>query len=79
MHSILTQIFHTYNLKSRREYYCRNPKTVKYGIKTITYLASKIWSLVPEAIKIRKMLDAFKSKIRQWEPFCPCGSCQTYL
>ena len=45
----------------------------------MTYLAPKIWSLVPEAIKIRKILDAFKSKIRQWEPYCPCRSCQTYL
>ena len=36
----------------------------------MSYLAPKIWSLVPTAIKSSKSLDAFKSKIRQWEPDC---------
>ena len=60
MSSISTQIFH--------ELYSRNPKIVKYGTGTISYLAPKIWSLVPNAIKSSKSLDVFKSKIRQWEP-----------
>ena len=55
-----------YNRRSRSGLYCRNPKTVKYGTETISYLAPKIWSLVPDAIKIRKSLDTFKSGIRQW-------------
>ena len=32
----------------------------------ISYLAHKIWSLVPEVTKNSKSIDAFKSKIRQW-------------
>ena len=40
-----------YSLRSSNELYCRNPKTVKYGTETISYLAPKIWSLVPEIIK----------------------------
>ena len=55
-----------YNLRSRSEFYCRNPKTVKYGTETISYLAPKIWSLAPNAIKSSKSLDVFKSEIRQW-------------
>ena len=45
--------------------YSRNPKTVKYGTETISYLAPKIWSLVPNAIKRSQSLDVFKFKIRQ--------------
>ena len=71
--SIMKNVFHfntniPYNLRSRSELYSRNPKTVKYGTETISYLAPKIWSLVPNAIKSSKSLDVFKSKIRQWEP-----------
>ena len=75
--SILKNVFYfntniQYNLRSRSELYTRNPKTVKYGTKAISYLAPKIWSLGPNAIKSSKSLDAFKSKIRQWEPDSPC-------
>ena len=69
----------SYNLRSRNEIYSRNPKAVKYGTETISYLAPKIWSLVPNAIKSSKSLDVFKSKIRQWEPDCPCQLCKNYL
>ena len=82
--SIMKNVFHfntniPYNLRSRSELYSRNPKTVKYGTETISYLAPKIWSLVPNAIKSSKSLDVFKSKIRQWEPDCPCRLCKNYL
>ena len=53
-----------YSLRSRNELCCRNPKTVKYGTETISYLAPKIWFLVPEIIKSSKT-DIFKSKIRK--------------
>ena len=68
-----------YNPTSRSELHCRNTKTIKYGTKTISYLAPKIWCLVPEIIKSSKSLDAFKSKIRQWKPDYPCRLCKTYL
>ena len=31
-----------HSLRSRNELYCRNPKTVKYGTETISYLAAKV-------------------------------------
>ena len=82
--SIMKDVFHfntniPYNLRSRSKLYSRNPKTVKYGTGTISYLAPKIRSLVPNAIKSSKSLDVFKSKIRQWEPDCPCRLCKNYL
>ena len=63
--SIVKNVFHLninipYNLRSRSELYSRNPNTVKYGIETISYVAPKIWSWVPIAIKS----SAFKSKVR---------------
>ena len=82
--SIMKNVFHfntniPYNLRSRSELYSRNPKTVKYGTETISYLAPKIWYLLPNAKKSSKSLDVLKSKIRQWEPNCPCRLCKNYL
>ena len=82
--SIMKNVFHLntnipYNLRSRSELYSRNPKIIKYGTETISYLAPKIWSLVPNAMKSSKPLDIFKSKIRQWEADCHCRLCKNYL
>ena len=82
--SLMKNVFHfntniSYNLRSRNELYSRNPKTVNNGTETISYLAPKIWSLVSNAIRSSKSLDVFKSKIRQWEPNCPCQLCKNYM
>ena len=34
-----------YDLRMRNELYARNPKTVRYGTETISFLSPKIWSL----------------------------------
>ena len=82
--SIMKNVFHLktnipYNLRSRSELYCGNPRIVKYWIDTISYLAPKIWYLVPNAIKSSKSLDFLKSKIIQLEPDCPCRLCKHYF
>ena len=46
-HGLSPSIFHLntnilYNLRSRSELYCRNPKIVKDGTETISYLARTI-------------------------------------
>ena len=76
--SIMKNICHLnanipHNLRSRCELYRRNPKTVKYGTETISYLAPKIWSLVPNGIEVSKSSDVFKYKIKQWKPDSPCS------
>ena len=68
--TIMTNVFQLntnfpYNLRSRNELYCRNPKIGKYGAETISYLASKIWYLDLKIITSRKSLNDFESKIRQ--------------
>ena len=77
MSSILTQIFHT-TLAHAVNFIVEIQK-LKYETETIFYLAPKIWSLLPNVIKSSKSLDVFKSKIRQWEPDCPCRLCKNYL
>ena len=40
-----------YNLKTRQELYSGNPKTVRYGTETISFLAPKISAMVTQNIK----------------------------
>ena len=60
-----------YSPRSRSELYCRNVKTIQYGTETVSYLAPKILSLVPEITKSSKTLDTFKNKLRKWKLDCP--------
>ena len=51
---IMNGIFITNTSKkynSRREFNSRNIHSVQFGIKSLTYLAPKIWSIIPEEIK----------------------------
>ena len=68
-----------YDLRKRNALQSRNPNSVKYGTETISYIAPKIWSLVPERIKNCDSLKSFKQKIRKWKPACPCRLCKVYL
>ena len=36
-----------YYLKDKRELYNRSPKTVAYGTDSVSFMAPKIWSIVP--------------------------------
>ena len=82
--SFLNNVFHknisnSYDLRNHKELYSRNPKTVRYGTETVSYIAPKIWSKVPETIKMSSSLESFKTKIRKWKPQCDCRLCTTYL
>ena len=69
----------TYNLRTRQELYSRNPKTVRYGTETISFLAPKIWAVVPQNIKNCTSFSPFKINIRKWKPDCPCRLCKCFL
>ena len=82
--SFLNNVFHknisnSYDLRNHKELYSRNPKTVRYGTETVSYIAPKIWSKVPETIKMSSSLESFKTKIRKWKPECDCRLCTTYF
>ena len=57
-----------YDLRMRNELYARNPKTVRYGTETISFLSPKTWSLLPQNIKDSSSLPCFKKNIRKWKP-----------
>ena len=84
--AILSEVFKVtetipYNSRMRNELYARNPKTVRYGTETISFLSPKFWSLVPQNIKDSGSLPCFKKKknIRKWKTNCPCRLCKTFL
>ena len=68
-----------YNLRTQNYFSSRVPKTVKYGKETISFIAPKVWALVPKKLKECSCLEAFKFKIRKWKPDCPCRLSKTYL
>ena len=41
-----------YNTRNGPAFSSRNIKTVRYGLQTISYMASKIWDLVPKEMKL---------------------------
>ena len=82
--SFQNNVFHknisnSYDLRNHKELYFRNLKTVRYGTETVSYMAPKIWSKIPETNKMSSSLESFKSKIREWKPECDCRLCTTYL
>ena len=69
-----------YNTRDAPAFSSRNIKTVRYGLKTISYMAPKIWNLVPKEMKQVTTLNEFKAKIKIWKlENCPCRLCRTYL
>ena len=42
-------------------------------------MAPKIWSKVPETIKMSPSLESFKTEIGNWKSECDCRLCTTYL
>ena len=51
-------ILNNYDLQNHKGLSSRNSKT-----ETFSYIALKIWSKVPETIKMRSSLESLKSKI----------------
>ena len=68
-----------YYLRDKNELCSRNPKTVAYGTESVSFMAPKIWSIVPQELKNSQSLYSFKKGIRKWKPNCPCRLCKTYL
>ena len=82
--SFLNNVFHKnisniYDLGNHKELYSRNPKTGRYGTETVSYMAAKVWSKVPENIKMSSSIESFKRKTPKWKPDCHCRLCTTYL
>ena len=69
-----------YNLYTDKTLISNSVKTTHYGTETISYLAPKIWQLIPDTIKNSDSLDVFMRNIKLWIPTaCPCKLCKTYI
>ena len=70
----------SYKLRNCSEFKRSNVKTVKYGEKSLSYLAPKVWDLIPAEIKNLDSLNQFKNSIRTWKTeSCPCKLCAIYI
>ena len=50
------------------------------GTETLSFLAQKLWDILPKDIKDSESLGTFKSKIKKWIPSeRPCRLCKTYV
>ena len=68
-----------YNLRSGSPVSSTSANTVWNGQETISYLGPKIWNMVPEEMKQKSSLFAFKRESKQWVPnTCPCRICKNY-
>ena len=77
---IMCDIFETRNLRSQMDFVRTRVNTSSFGLNSLKYLATKIWDIVPCDIKSNGNLNAFKEKIRNWEPKgCRCKLCRQYV
>ena len=60
-----------YSLRDKNELYGRNFKTVTHGTESISFLAHKIWPIVPQEIENCKTLDFFLKKHKEMETNLP--------
>ena len=52
-----------YSLRSKTDFFRNTANTTKFGLNSLRYFTSKIWSMIPIEIKISATVEMFKSKI----------------
>ena len=82
--SLMSELFmikkNKYSLRNEGALISNYPKSVNYGINSISHLVPKIWELVPKEIRNYPTLNLFKEKIKTWIPKdCPCYKCKVYI
>ena len=70
----------SYSLRRDNPLARRRVNSVRHGTESVSFLAPKIWDILPKEIKDSKTLNVFKTKIKKWVPReCPCRLCKTYV
>ena len=58
---------------------CYNQLFNIFRTETISFLATKIWELVPDSIKNATSLELFKKQVKLWATGkCPCRLCNIH-
>ena len=66
-----------YNLRGNNFLNRRGLNSVRYGTELVSFLAPKIWDILPKEIKNSEMLNAFNLKVKNWVALeCPCRLCK---
>ena len=68
MNEIFVERNNNYSLRGNNVLTRRRVNSVKYGTETVSFVASKIWDILPKEVKDFKFLDIFKIKIKKWIP-----------
>ena len=50
-----------YNIHSQTDFSLRSSNTSSYGLKSLRYLAPKVWNLVPQDIRSANSLSEFRN------------------
>ena len=68
-----------YNLHNGTDFITSQVNNAFHGTESISNLGPKIWDIVPEEFKHKKLLNSFKESIKMWvSTNCPCRLCKVY-
>ena len=74
MNDIFEERNNSYSLRWTNVLTRRRANSMRYGTETVSFLAPKIWGILPKEIKDSESLDIFKIITKKWIPCeCPCG------
>ena len=80
MNEIFVERNNNYSLRGNNVLTRRKVTSVRYGTETVSFLAPKIWYILPKNLKDSESLDTFKRKIKKFIPLeCPSRLCKTYV
>ena len=80
MNEIFVERNNNYSLRGNNLLTRRRVNSVRYGTETVSFLAPKIWDILPKDIKNSESLDILTRKIKKWIPWkCPCKLCKTFV
>ena len=68
-----------HGLRNFRDLYVTKKRTIRYGLETVSFKAPQLWQTLPGELKSCTSLSVFKSKIKQWQPQCPCHLCKNFI
>ena len=80
MNEVFVERNSNYSLRGNIVLTRRRVNSVRYCTETVSFLAPKIWDILPKDIKDSESLDIFNRKIKKWIPSeCSCRLCKTYV
>ena len=80
MNEIFVERKSNYSLRGNNVLTRRRVNSVRCDTEAVSFLAPKIWDILPKDIKDSESLDIFKRKIKKWIPWKrPCKLCKTYI